>query len=160
MPKGIKGFQKGNQIGKKRKHKPQEGFQKGHQKYGTGALGKHWKLSEEDRRKWSKVKIEYYDKIGRITPENKRIRDNIETRLWREAVFARDNYTCQKYGKRGGRLNAHHIKNFADYPELRFAINNGITFSEKAHKEFHKKYGKKNNTKKQLKQFICHLIKK
>ena len=78
----------------------------------------------------------------------------MEFRLWREAVFARDNWTCQKYGIKGGRLHPHHIKNFSEYPELRFAVDNGITFSEKAHKEFHKKYGIKNNTKEQLEEFL------
>ena len=91
---------------------------------------------------------------GGISAESERIRGGIEFRLWREAVFARDNWTCQKYGIRGCKLVAHHIKNFADYPELRFAIDNGITLSEKAHNEFHKKYGKKNNNEEQLKRFL------
>lgn len=88
------------------------------------------------------------------TPENQKIRHSIEYRLWREAVFARDNWTCQKYGIKKERLNVHHIKNFAQYPELRFAIDNGITLSKKAHEEFHKKYGQKDNTKEQLEEFL------
>ena len=91
---------------------------------------------------------------GGITTTNKKIRDSIEYSLWRESVFARDNWTCQKTGIKGGKLHPHHIKNFAEYPELRFAIDNGITLSEKAHKEFHKKYGRKNNNKKQLEEFL------
>jgi len=91
---------------------------------------------------------------GGITPENMKIRKSIEYRLWREAVFARDNWTCQKYGIQGGKLHPHHIYNFADYPELRFAIDNGITLSKKAHQEFHKIYGKRNNTKSQLEEFL------
>jgi hypothetical protein len=91
---------------------------------------------------------------GGTEPEKKRIRKSIEYRLWREAVFTRDNWTCQKYGVRGVRLHPHHIQNFSQYPELRFAIDNGVTLSDKAHKEFHSKYGQKNNTKEQLMEFL------
>jgi hypothetical protein len=91
---------------------------------------------------------------GGISSENIKIRRSMEYILWRESVFARDNWTCQKYGIRGGILHSHHLKNFAQYSGLRFAIDNGITLSEKAHKEFHKKYGVKNNTKDQLLEFL------
>lgn len=91
---------------------------------------------------------------GGVTLKNQVIRTGIEIRLWREAVFARDSYTCQKTKIRGGELQSHHIKNFAEYPELRFAIDNGITFSKKVHNEFHKKYGKKHNTQDQLIEFL------
>jgi len=91
---------------------------------------------------------------GGLTPENERIRKSMEAKLWKKAVYTRDNFTCQKYGIRGGRLVAHHIQNFSDFPELRFAIDNGMTLSEKAHKEFHKKYGLKNNTREQLEEFL------
>lgn len=91
---------------------------------------------------------------GGITQINSSIRNSIENRLWREAVFARDNWTCQKYGTKGCKLNAHHILNFAKHPELRFALDNGITLSNKAHREFHKIYGKENNTKKQINEFL------
>ena len=79
----------------------------------------------------------------RVSEKNELIRKGIEIRLWREAVFARDNYTCQKCKKRGARLNAHHKNNFSEYPELRTAIDNGITLCEKCHIAFHKRYGKK-----------------
>ena len=91
---------------------------------------------------------------GGISKENALIRRGIDFRLWREAVFARDNYTCQKSGQRGGKLHSHHIKNFADYPELRFAIDNGITLSKDCHQEFHNRYGQTGNTKKQLEEFL------
>jgi len=69
---------------------------------------------------------------GGITPENIRIRNSIEYRLWREAVFARDNWTCQKCGKRGN-VHAHHIKSFSEFPELHTAIANGETLCVKCH---------------------------
>ncbi|MFA5351587.1 MAG: NUMOD3 domain-containing DNA-binding protein [Candidatus Omnitrophota bacterium] len=64
---------------------------------------------------------------GGITPIAKAVRNSLEYKLWREAIFKRDNYTCQICGKRGGDMRANHIKKFADYPELRFDLNNGIT---------------------------------
>lgn len=44
---------------------------------------------------------------GGITPENKRIRGSLEFKLWRKAIFERDNFICQKYGILGGELVAH-----------------------------------------------------
>src|SRR5690242_2286078 len=58
---------------------------------------------------------------GGVSVENKKIRAGIDFRLWREAVFARDNWTCQECKVRGGELHPHHIKPFAIFPELRFA---------------------------------------
>ena len=72
---------------------------------------------------------------GGITSINAKIRNSIEYRLWREAVYRRDNYTCQDCHKRGGRLNADHIKPFALYPELRFEIENGRTLCIPCHKK-------------------------
>jgi len=92
---------------------------------------------------------------GGITTENDKVRKSISIRLWRESIFARDNYTCQKCGKKTGEdLNSHHIKNFADNPELRTDISNGITFCKKCHMKFHKIYKRRNNTKEQLMEFL------
>lgn len=63
---------------------------------------------------------------------------------WRKDVFVRDDYTCKKCGLKGGRLNAHHIKEWAEFPELRFDIDNGITLCEPCHYATHgKEYRKK-----------------
>jgi hypothetical protein len=91
---------------------------------------------------------------GGINPINDTIRKSFKFKVWRDKVFKRDDWTCQKYKIKGGILHAHHIKNFYKYPELRFRVSNGITLSKKAHKEYHCIYGKKNNTKKQLKEFL------
>ena len=108
------------------------------------SIGNIGKLSGEKHWNWK----------GGVTPEKLKIRNSIEYTLWRHSVFARDNFTCQKTGVRGGNLIAHHIYNFADYPELRFAIDNGITLSLESHKQFHKIYGKSNTTKEQLEEFL------
>jgi len=91
---------------------------------------------------------------GGINPEAMKIRRSMENRLWRESVLIRDNWTCQKTNIRGGNLVAHHINNFSEYVELRFAIDNGITLSKKAHINFHKKYGFKHNTREQIEEFL------
>ena len=78
---------------------------------------------------------------GGKTEENKKIRCGIEFRLWREAVFSRDNWICQECCVRGGILHPHHIKSFALFPELRFAIDNGITLCVECHKKTNN-YGK------------------
>jgi hypothetical protein len=131
---------------------------KSKEKMSLSNIGKKmiYKHPEERNRKISESEKEekHYNWQGGKTSKNRRIRRGIEFRLWREAVFARDNWTCQKTGIKGGELHPHHIYNFADFPELRFAIENGITLSDKIHQEFHQKYGKRYNFKYQLDEFL------
>ena len=100
--------------------------------------------SEETRRKISDAQKGEKSRFwkGGITPESKMIRRSIEFRLWREAVFNRDNYTCVWCGLKfvkgvTGRVVLHpdHIKPFCNYPELRFAIDNGRTLCKSCHEK-------------------------
>jgi 5-methylcytosine-specific restriction endonuclease McrA len=77
---------------------------------------------------------------GGVCREHLKIRQSVEYKLWREAVFKRDNFTCIWCGAKNGNgktvnLNADHIKPFCDYPELRFAIDNGRTLCINCHKK-------------------------
>lgn len=78
---------------------------------------------------------------------------------WRKSIFDRDKYTCQKCFLRNGNgkvviLHAHHIKNWNDYPEVRFNVENGITMCQSCHMLFHSIYGKKNNNDCQLQEYL------
>lgn len=67
----------------------------------------------------------------------KTIRESNLYKLWRDAVYKKDHYTCQICKKHFKQLIAHHIKNFKEFPELRFAIDNGITLCRKCHNRLH-----------------------
>lgn len=75
---------------------------------------------------------------GGVTSREERIRASVEYGLWRNAIWARDNWTCQKCKIRGGILHAHHIKPFSKFPEIRLAIDNGTTLCVKCHRKEHK----------------------
>lgn len=76
-----------------------------------------------------------------------------ENTLWRKLIYLRDNFTCQITGVRGRNLVAHHLFNWADYPEKRFDVENGITIFVPFHKLFHKIYGNRSNTPDQFQEF-------
>ena len=97
------------------------------------AIGR--KIPPEVRRRMGSKGYKNPGWIDGRTPTNKLIRNSVEYRLWREAVFKRDNFTCQMCWKRGGYLHADHIKPFAYYPELRFAIDNGRTLCLCCHRK-------------------------
>jgi len=72
---------------------------------------------------------------GGKTKKLKLIRNSQDYIEWREAVFIRDDYTCQKCFSKGKYLHAHHIKQLAFYPELAFDVNNGVTLCKDCHRE-------------------------
>ena len=113
-------------------------------------------FTKEHRKKMSDShkKEKHWNWQGGITSKNTKVRRSKKYKQWSRSVLKRDSFTCQKYKTKGGYLIAHHIQNFSDHPKLRFILDNGITLSKNAHREFHKIYGKRNNTKKQLLEFI------
>lgn len=77
----------------------------------------------EERRKKGYTKHQI-DRLERYSPEAEN---------WRKAVFDRDDYTCQICFRRGGYLEADHIKPWAYFRELRFEITNGRTLCRRCH---------------------------
>lgn len=136
--KGIKGFQKGHKVfgGIKTRFNSETskkfGFKKGHKI--NGAKGKHWKIQLDkiknmSRGRGSKNPL-WKGGVSRDTHSLSRP----EYKIWRKSVFERDNYTCKlKSLECISKIEAHHIYRWADYPELRYIINNGITLCKFHH---------------------------
>lgn len=105
--------------------KPPKPTKKSRKKAGLKMRGeKHWK--------WIKNRI----KLKKKRFNNSERESKAET--WRKDIFERDNYICQICGIRGGKLNAHHIKSWSNFPKLRFELSNGVTLCQKCHKLIHK----------------------
>lgn len=72
---------------------------------------------------------------GGITPLRKKLYFSNQYKEWRMAVFSRDDFTCQFCGKKGGEINADHIKPWSLFPSLRFDLNNGRTLCLDCHRK-------------------------
>lgn len=99
-------------------------------------------LSLQHRKKIGRRGNKHWNWQGGISTKNERLRKSIEYKLWRSAVIIRDDYACQKCGKRQGwdkklkkhiDIQADHIKSWSLYPELRFSIDNGRTLCRECH---------------------------
>jgi|GEM_PF-2385879 hypothetical protein len=64
------------------------------------------------------------------------LRQSSKYRQWVRAVFAANPHNCKDCGQGTPvvKLHAHHIKSFAQYPELRYVVSNGELLCENCHK--------------------------
>lgn len=79
---------------------------------------------------------------GGITPERQRLYKTHQWKALIKEIYKRDNYQCQRCGTykiKGVRFHAHHIKSWADYPQLRFEPTNLITLCNTCHTWVHSK---------------------
>ncbi len=60
----------------------------------------------------------------------KQLTETIDYKLWRTAVFERDDYTCLVCNRHGVRLHAHHIVRWSESVALREVVSNGATVCE------------------------------
>lgn len=84
---------------------------------------------------------------GGKTEENLKIRSTVEYKEWRLSVFKRDNFTCTNCKAKGIPIQAHHIMSFAEYPEKRTELSNGLTLCVSCHKKiYHSKIDRRPTT--------------
>lgn len=118
-------------IGKARNGKGHPHSETSKQKIGNANRGR--RRPDLSARQWGKNNSQWK---GGISSIQNIIRHSLEYKLWRKAVYERDNYTCIWCGNnQGGNLHADHIKPFALFPELRFVLDNGRTLCESCHKK-------------------------
>lgn len=79
-------------------------------------------------------------KKGNIPVTRKEIdgRQSLKSKQWAIAVKERDNNICQKC-LASEQLHAHHVKDWDNFPELRFCLNNGLTLCNSCHSKLHGK---------------------
>jgi len=73
---------------------------------------------------------------GGLTEKNKILRTRAEYQNWRNSVFQRDNYLCKLCGGKG-HLQAHHIKQVCNNPDLIYSVDNGLTLCILCHQKQH-----------------------
>jgi len=74
------------------------------------------------------------------TPKRIKQLQSFEHKLWREAIFARDNYTCVLCGVRNGNgykvvLHPDHIIPYCQRPDLAYDLSNGRTLCRECHRK-------------------------
>lgn len=114
-----------------------------------GGLGRKASLETRKRISLAKRGSKNHFWKGGITPLRITIKQSYKYRQWRSDVFTRDGFTCQICRRKGGRLNADHIRSFslimADNKiktlndalrcEEMWNINNGRTLCEDCHRK-------------------------
>lgn len=96
------------------------------------------KTSDETRKKQSGPRLSirgenhYNWKGGTGTKRHQEMQQS-KYLQWREAVFVRDNFTCQICKDYGVAFHADHIERWADNEELRYNVDNGRTLCVPCH---------------------------
>lgn len=90
------------------------------------------KISKHQRENPRRAELAYNWKGGTGSERHKAM-GKIEYKEWRNAVFKRDDYTCQICLVRGFDVNADHIEKWSERPDLRYEVSNGRTLCRACH---------------------------
>ncbi len=129
--------------------------QKIRDKIGDANRGKIRSEESKEKNRFANTGSKTWNYTG-VTPLNKLLRSTSMWKIWREAVYLRDNFTCQNEkcefceNKIGVILHPHHIKPLVLYPELVYNVENGITYCA----EFHLKSGLHKGIQKKIREMV------
>lgn len=120
-------------------------FKPGEKPWNTGTTRSGMKGKKHSKETKEKMRLSSLGELasnwkGGVSSENEKIRKSGRYKAWRDAVFKRDNYTCQICNDRSAtgkrvELHADHIKQFAYHPKLRFELTNGRTLCAPCHRQ-------------------------
>ena len=97
-----------------------------------------WHVHSED---YISVHFMAFEEMGSLdVDEAQDSRHSAAYRKWKEAVLKRDAYSCQSCAGTE-HLQAHHIKSWANFPDLRFEPSNGVTLCATCHGKLHQRAG-------------------
>lgn len=133
---------------KNRYHLHNYQFRKGDKAINPIQLGEH--LSTKTEFKKGNIPWNYRDGLSK---NRHTLRKSNESKKWARDVLRRDHFVCQKCGKIGGKLRAHHKNNFAKFDDQRYVLDNGVTLCVHCHKDIHRIYGY-NTTEENWNEFI------
>jgi len=100
------------------------------------------KISSSKKTSTETVKGEgHHNWKGGVVKLHNKLRSSPYYVTWRNAVYARDRWNCQKCGVHCAKGNsvAHHVEDFANNLEQRFEVLNGETLCRKCHINHHRK---------------------
>lgn len=96
------------------------------------------KMSRTEATKQKMSEAQSGEKSFRWNPDRSAVthnrRNDGEYLQWRKKVYLRDNFKCKiADADCSGRIEAHHVLGWAEYVELRYEVNNGITLCQVHH---------------------------
>lgn len=103
---------------------------------------KYWGIKGKDNPMFGKTGNSNPNYKDGSSPERQRLYASHEWKELVKRIYARDEYRCKRCGDphtRQNTLHAHHIKAWAEYPELRFKESNLITLCNYCHNYVHSK---------------------
>ena len=131
---------KSTQFKKGQRPSPKTEFKKGDVSWTKGMKGY---FAGEKHYKW---------KFDRTQLAKRQERNDVAYQEWRKQVWQRDNFKCKMANSDcNGRIEAHHILGWTEFPELRYNLNNGITLC-------HAHHPRKRAEEKRLSSYFMELV--